>query len=128
MLSTALVNDVNVDGIAEDEDLTVTVTRAAFENMVAKHLDKIIPVVQKVLTDSGLQKAEIHDIVLVGGSTRMPKVQKMLEEFFDNRKLDHRANQDEAVALGAAILANKISKGEGITTGDDKPEEPPLTF
>ena len=58
----------------------------------------------------------------------MPKVQKMLEEFFDNRKLDHRANQDEAVALGAAILANKISKGEGITTGDDKPEEPPLTF
>lgn len=92
VLSTALVNDVNVDGIAEDEDLTVTVTRAAFENMVGKHLDKIIPVVQKVLTDSGLTKAEVHDIVLVGGSTRMPKVQSMLEEFFDNRKLDHRAN------------------------------------
>ena len=45
VLSTALVNDVNVDGIAEDEDLTVTVTRAAFENVVGKHLDKIIPVV-----------------------------------------------------------------------------------
>ena len=70
----------------------------------------------------------MHDIVLVGGSTRIPKVQEMLSKFFDNRQLSHQANQDEAVALGAAILANKLKQGDGITTENDKPEETPLTF
>ena len=74
VLSTALVSDVNVDGIADDEDLTVTITRSDFEEMIGKHLDKILPIVEKVLAYSKLTKAEIHDIVLVGGSTRIPKV------------------------------------------------------
>lgn len=60
--------------------------------------------VEKVIADANLDKAEVDDIVLVGGSSRIPKVQKLLEDYF-GKKLDHKVNPDEAVAMGATILA-----------------------
>ena len=78
MLSAATATDVNVEGIVGDTDLIVTVTRAAFDNMIEKHLEKIIPIVERVVKDSGLTKPEIHDIVPVSGSSRIPRVQSAL--------------------------------------------------
>ena len=90
LLSASHQTWVNVSKIFPFEDgeyidLDVIVSRESFEQSVAKHLDKIIPVVEKAIKDSGLTKAEMHDIVLVGGSTRVPKVREILSEFFDNR-------------------------------------------
>ena len=85
ILSTAISTDVIVEAIVENTDLSITVTRATFANMIGKHLKKIMPIVEKAINDSGLTKPEIHDIVPVGGSTRIPKVQAALSEFFDNR-------------------------------------------
>ena len=82
--------------------------------MTRKYRDKMIPIVEEAIKDSGLTKAEIHDIVPIGGSTRIPKVQEMMRKIFDDRELDHRENPDEAVALGAAIRANMLKSGDGI--------------
>ena len=120
VLSVAVHCEINVECIANEEDLSVEVTRATFDSLSAKHLDKIIPIVEQVLQHAELTKQEIDDIVLVGGSTRIVKVQTMLTEFFDNRKLNYRANQDEAVALGAAILANNIKSNDDKLTFQDR--------
>ena len=77
----------------------------------------MIPIVVEAIKDSGLTKAEIHDIVPIGGSTRIPKVQEMMRKIFDDRELNHAENQDEAVALGAAIRANMLKSGGGIKDG-----------
>ncbi|OAF63560.1 hypothetical protein A3Q56_08731, partial [Intoshia linei] len=65
--------------------------------------------VNKALQDSGFDKSQIHDVVLVGGSTRIPKIQKLLSDFFNGKKLNHSINPDEAVAYGAAVQAAIMS-------------------
>jgi heat shock protein 5 len=69
--------------------------------------------VQKVLEDSDLKKDEVHEIVLVGGSTRIPKVQQLIKEFFNGKEPSRGINPDEAVAFGAAVQAGVISGEEG---------------
>ena len=74
--------------------------------------------VESVLKDAGIGKGQVHEVVLVGGSTRIPKIQKMLEEFFNNKQLNKSINPDEAVAYGAAVQAAILS-GEGKGSATD---------
>merc|ERR1712137_1142150 len=82
-----------------------------FEDMCGKYFRDCLKPVNKVIQDSGISKSNVHEIVLVGGSTRIPKVQKLLQEFFNGKELNKSINPDEAVAYGAAVQA-------AILTGD----------
>ena len=92
--------DLEVPGHGEK---TLKLTRVAFEEMNKDLFSKCIPPVEKALKDAGWKKKTIDHIVLVGGSTRIPKVQEVLRDFFDGKELDKKVNPDEAVAYGAAI-------------------------
>ena len=74
---------------------------------------KCLEPVKKVLSDSGIAKTDIHEVVLVGGSTRIPKVQALLKEFFNGKDLNKKINPDEAVAFGAAVQAAVLTKQGG---------------
>ena len=89
----------------QKKDLNVVLTRNKFEELNEQLFQKTIDLVQKTLEDNNITTSQINDIVLVGGSTRIPKVQKMLSQFFGGRPLNHSVNPDEAVAIGAAIQA-----------------------
>jgi len=84
-------------------DFTYTLSRAKFESLNAVYFTKCLETVKKVLKDGKMKASEIDDIVLVGGSTRVPKMQQMLQEFFGGKKLCRSLNPDEAVAYGAAV-------------------------
>ncbi|KAG2387241.1 hypothetical protein C9374_001573 [Naegleria lovaniensis] len=108
-LSASENANVNVDAIMEGIDLDLTLTRAKFEQLNMDLFRKCFEPLKKVIQDSGLDKSKIDDIVLVGGSTRIPKVQEMLREFFNGKELCRSINPDEAVAYGAAIQAAAIT-------------------
>jgi len=96
---------IEIDALYEGQDFYTNVTRALFENLCQDLFrDTLIPV-QNVLKDSKLSKSDIHEIVLVGGSTRIPKVQQLLQDFFNGKQLNNSVNPDECVAYGAAIQA-----------------------
>merc|ERR1711974_97487 len=88
-------------------------TRAKFEDLNSDLLKKTLQPVKKVLEDSGLKKQEIDEIVLVGGSTRIPKIQQMLRDFFNGKEPSRGITPDEAVAYGAAVQAGVLSNEEG---------------
>jgi len=96
----------------EGIDFYTSITRARFEELNGDLFRSCIAPVERVLQDSKLDKRAIHEIVLVGGSTRIPKVQQLLQEFFNGKELNKSINPDEAVAYGAAVQA-AILKGEG---------------
>ncbi|ODM86628.1 Heat shock cognate 71 kDa protein [Orchesella cincta] len=96
---------VSIDRLYENMDLSVPVTRAIFEDLNEDLFSKTIEVVIKVLEDSEIDRSAIDDIVLVGGSTRIPKVQELLTSFFNGKALNCSINPDESVANGAAIMA-----------------------
>jgi len=97
----------------------VSLTRSKFEQICAKYFEKTLPIVTSVLKEADLKKEQVDDIVLVGGSTRIPKIQDMLKAYFPGQPLDHQINPDEAVAQGAGILAHQIR-----TKGDILKENP----
>ena len=92
---------VSVAGI----DFYSKITRARFEELCADLFRKTLDPVEKALRDAKLDKSKIHDVVLVGGSTRIPKVQKLLQDFMNGKELNKSINPDEAVAYGAAVQA-----------------------
>jgi len=104
-LSSAAKTTVQIDSLMDSIDFESPITRAKFEQMNADLFRSCLEPVKKVLTDSKLDKGQIHDVVLVGGSTRIPKVQEMLREFFNGKELCKNINPDEAVAYGAAVQA-----------------------
>lgn len=104
-LSSVTQTDIIVDALVDGINYTTTITRARFENLNKALLEKPLESVQKALDDGQFAKEAISKIVLVGGSTRIPKVQKLLQDFFNGKELERTINPDEAVALGAAILA-----------------------
>lgn len=108
-LSSQLTTNIEVDAIYGGIDLSLPLSRAKFEELNMDLFKKTIQPVSQVLTDSKLKKEEIHQIVLVGGSTRIPKVQQLLVEYFDGRKLNKEINPDEAVAYGAAVQGAVLS-------------------
>ncbi|EDO17638.1 hypothetical protein Kpol_1004p11 [Vanderwaltozyma polyspora DSM 70294] len=113
-LSSQMSTRIEIDSFVDGIDLSETLTRAKFEEMNLDLFKKTLKPVEKVLKDSGLDKKDIDDIVLVGGSTRIPKVQELLEKFFDGKKASKGINPDEAVAYGAAVQAGVLSGEEGV--------------
>merc|ERR1719443_2840388 len=103
---------ITIEGIMEGIDFSETVTRAKFEELCGDLFRKTLKPVEQVLEDSDMKKSEIDEIVLVGGSTRIPKVQQLIKDFFNGKEPNRGINPDEAVAYGAAVQAGILS-GEG---------------
>jgi len=108
-LSSAVTTTIEVESFLDGEDFRMQLSRAKFEELCAAPFQKCIDTVKQVLKDAKLQKKDIDEIVLVGGSTRIPKVQSLLTEFFE-KELNKSVNPDEAVAYGAAVQAAILSK------------------
>jgi molecular chaperone DnaK len=116
-LSTALQTDINLPFITADasgpKHLNISMTRAKLEQLTLDLIQRTIEPCRKALADAGLRPADIDEVVLVGGQTRMPKVQEMVQRFF--QKEPHKGvNPDEVVAIGAAIQAGVLSGDEGV--------------
>ncbi|CAO2609095.1 Heat shock 70 kDa protein 1-like [Lemmus lemmus] len=97
--------NLEIKSLLKGLDFYMSITRARFEELCSDLFGRILEPVEKALRDAKLDKAQIHDLVLVGGSTRIPKVQKLLQDFFNGRDLNKSINPDEAVAYGAAVQA-----------------------
>lgn len=108
-LSNASVATIEIDALAEGIDYNTVISRAKFEDLCADLFRKTIDPVEKVISDSKISKSAIHEIVLVGGSTRIPKVQELLSNYFNGKDLCKNINPDEAVAYGAAVQAAILS-------------------
>ncbi len=110
-LSSAQTASIELDSLYEGIDFFTNISRAKFESLCQHLFVKSMDPVQKCLRDSKISKNNIHEIVLVGGSTRIPKVQTMLSDFFNGKKLCNSINPDEAVAYGASVQAHILTKG-----------------
>ena len=108
-LSASTQATLEVDSLFEGIDFTSTITRARFEELCGDLFRKTFEPVEKVIKDSGISKSNIDEIVLVGGSTRIPKIQSQLSDFFNGKSLNKSINPDEAVAYGAAVQAALLS-------------------
>ena len=114
-LSASAQANIEIDSLHEGVDFYSSITRARFEELCADLFRGTLEPVEKALRDAKLDKGQIDEIVLVGGSTRIPKVQKLLQDFFNGKELNKSINPDEAVAYGAAVQA-------AILTGDESKE------
>ncbi|CAH1759927.1 9222_t:CDS:2 [Entrophospora sp. SA101] len=110
-LSASAQTSIEIDSLFEGIDFYTSITRARFEELNQDLFRSTMEPVEKVLRDSKIDKAQVHEIVLVGGSTRIPKIQKMVSDFFNGKEPNKSINPDEAVAYGAAVQA-------AILTGD----------
>merc|ERR1711878_190001 len=108
-LSSVHQTKVEVEGLLDGEDFSETLTRARFEELNNHHFKKTLSPVSQVLKDKGMKKSEIDEIVLVGGSTRIPKVQQLIKDFFNGKEPSRGINPDEAVAYGAAVQGGILS-------------------
>ncbi len=108
-LSNATVANIEIDSLFEGKDLITTLTRAKFESLCNDLFLKTMEPVDQVLKDAKLSKNQIDEIVLVGGSTRIPKIQELLSNYFNGKELNKSINPDEAVAYGAAVQAAILS-------------------
>jgi len=104
-LSSSTQASIEIDSLFEGTDFYTSITRARFEELNADLFRSTMEPVEKAIRDAKMDKSSIHDIVLVGGSTRIPKVQKLLQDFFNGKELNKSINPDEAVAYGAAVQA-----------------------
>ncbi|CAO2835297.1 unnamed protein product [Amaranthus hypochondriacus] len=111
-LSSTTQTTIEIDSLFEGIDFYATITRARFEELCIDLFRKCMDPVESCLRDAKIDKSKIDDIVLVGGSTRIPKVQQLLQDFFNGKELCKSINPDEAVAYGAAVQAAILS-GEG---------------
>lgn len=111
-LSSTAQTSIEIDSLYEGVDFYTTITRARFEDLNMNLFRKCMEPVDKCLRDSKIGKSSVQDVVLVGGSTRIPKVQQMLQDFFNGKELCKSINPDEAVAYGAAVQGAILS-GEG---------------
>ena len=111
-LSTAHQARIEVESLLDGEDFSETLTRARFEELNNDLFRSTLKPVEQVLQDSGLKKDEIHEIVLVGGSTRIPKVQALVKDYFNKKEPSRGINPDEAVAYGAAVQGGVLSGEE----------------
>jgi len=117
-LSSSTQATIEIDSLFDGVDYTCTLSRARFEELCMDYFRSSMAPVEKCLRDSGLDKRAVHDVVLVGGSTRIPKVQNMIQEFFNGKEPNRSINPDEAVAYGAAVQA-AILTGEGSSQVQD---------
>jgi L1 cell adhesion molecule like protein len=125
-LSSAAQTTVEIDSLYEGIDFYTTITRARFEELNGDLFRQCLGPVEKVLQDSKLDKSSIQEVVLVGGSTRIPKIQQLVSDFFNGKELNKSINPDEAVAYGAAVQASiltgqKSKQTEGLLLLDVTP-------
>ena len=100
-LSSSTQASIEIDSLFEGIDFYTSLSRAKFEELNGKYFQQAMGPVASALKDAGMSKSDIHDVVLVGGSTRIPKIQSLLKDFFNGRELNKSINPDEAVAYGA---------------------------
>ncbi|KAG7695595.1 hypothetical protein KL930_003592 [Ogataea haglerorum] len=115
-LSSVTQTTVEVDSLFEGEDFSANITRARFEDINSALFKSTLTPVEQVLKDAKISKSQVNEVVLVGGSTRIPKVQKLLSDFFDGKQLEKSINPDEAVAYGAAVQGAILT---GQSTSDE---------
>lgn len=108
-LSSGTQAFLEIDGLADGQDFSSTITRARFEDINMDYFNKCMEPVEKVLKDAKVSKGNVDRIVLVGGSTRIPKIQELLRKYFNNKELCKEINPDEAVAYGATVQAAILS-------------------
>ena len=96
---------IDIDCLIDEEDLNIIITRTKFEDLCMDLFKKCFPILENVLKDARYSKSQIDEIILVGGSTRIPKIQQMVQEFFNGKEPNININPDEAVAYGAAVQA-----------------------
>ena len=108
-LSSSTEASIEIDSLYEGIDFYTKITRARFEELCADLFRATMEPVEKALRDAKLDKSKIHEVVLVGGSTRIPKIQKLLQDFMNGKELNKSINPDEAVAYGAAVQAAILS-------------------
>lgn len=126
-LSTTEKASITIDGILDDIDFSETLTRAKFEELNNDLFQKTLQPVRQVLKDADLKKENIDEIVLVGGSIRIPKIQQLIRDFFDGKEPSRGINPDEAVAYGAAVQAG-ILVGESTESDMILLDVAPLTL
>merc|ERR1712113_351400 len=117
-LSASAQANIEIDSLFEGIDFYTSITRARFEELCSDLFKGTLEPVEKAMRDAKMDKSSINDIVLVGGSTRIPKVQKLLTEFFNGKELNKSINPDEAVAYGAAVQAAILTGEEHETVSD----------
>merc|ERR1712194_513067 len=115
-LSSSTQAHIEIDSLFDGIDFNATITRARFEDLCMDYFKKCMEPCEKVLRDSKLSKSDVDELVLVGGSTRIPKIQSMLSDFFNGKEPCKSINPDEAVAFGATVQA-------AILSGADKSEK-----
>ena len=110
-LSTATQTNIEVDSLAEGIDFQLTITRAKFESLCDSLFRRTIAPIDRCLADAKMSKDQIHEIVMVGGSSRIPKIRELLTNYFNGKKLNDSVHPDEAVAYGAAVQAHILTGG-----------------
>ena len=110
ILSSNLQVNIDIDSLMDGKDLNMNISRSKFENLCKDLFDKCIEIVEKVLNESKTKKEEIEEILLIGGSTRIPKIIEKLTDFFNGKKPNQSINPDEAVAYGATVQAAILNK------------------
>ncbi|WFC99245.1 ATPase with role in protein import into the ER [Malassezia yamatoensis] len=113
-LSSQMSTKIEIESFFDGQDLSETLTRAKFEELNADLFRRTLKPVEQVLKDAGVKKDEVDDVVLVGGSTRIPKVQQLLKDFFNGKEPSKGINPDEAVAWGAAVQGGVLSGDESL--------------
>ena len=119
-LSAATQATIEVDGLINGVDLNLVLTRAKLESLCEALFRRTIAPLEQVLRDADMSKTDIHEVVMVGGSTRIPKIREMVSSFFHGKKLNDSVHPDEAVAYGAAIQAHILTAGR---TANDRTSE-----
>lgn len=117
-LSSSHKATIDIDSLFEGVDFKYELTRARFEDLCDELFKKCLAPVERVLLDSKMSKGQIDEVVLVGGSTRIPKVQQMIKDFFNGKEPSKSVNPDEAVAYGAAVQAAILSGVKSEATND----------
>lgn len=115
ILSSATQTTIEVDSLAEGVDFTTTITRAKFEQLCDSVFRRTVAPLDQLLRDAHLSKEQIHEIVMVGGSTRIPRIRQLVSDYFNGKKLNDSVNPDEAVAFGAAVQAHILTGGSAKT-------------
>ena len=115
-LSSVTQTTVEVDSLFDGEDFSENITRARFEDINAALFKSTLTPVEQVMKDAKIPRSNVDEVVLVGGSTRIPKVQKLLSDFFEGKQLEKSINPDEAVAYGAAVQGAILT---GQSTSED---------
>lgn len=111
-LSASPQATIEIDSLFDGVDFNTSITRARFEDLCSDYFKKCLEPVSKVLSDAKMSKSDINEVVLVGGSTRIPKVQELIKNYFNGKELCKSVNPDEAVAYGAAVQAAILMRDE----------------